>query len=235
MRRFLLLFSFLLLITPLFANPFTGGVGLVIIDAGHGGNDPGASGFGAKEKDITLSVALKLESELKRKGYETLLTRSSDVALSLEDRVKIARSASSELGTFPLFISLHCNSSEGESANGFEVYIKQDSSIPPFYSSNMASNTLLMYSSYNKSQLNRYLNIMNRSFAERIASNLEENTHLRNRGVKAVDFYVLVNNPLVSVLVEMAFISNENESKLLKKDMFQYQIVDSIVDAIEAL
>ncbi len=234
MRRFLILLL-LLMGSMLFANPFTGGVGLVIIDAGHGGSDPGAQGYGIYEKDITLSVAKKLKSELERKGYKTVMTREGDETVSLENRVKTARSASAELGTFPLFVSLHCNSSEGESANGFEVYIKQDNSIPPFYSADIASNTLLMYSSYNKNQLNRYLNLMNRAFAGSVVTNLEAKTEQRNRGVKATDFYVLVNNPHVAILVEMAFISNEKENKLLRQEMFQYQIVDSIVDAITAL
>lgn len=234
MRRFLIL-CLLLSCTVLFANPFTGGVGLVIIDAGHGGTDPGASAFGLDEKNITLAVAKKLQSELERKGYLSVMTRTDGSTLSLEDRVNIARKSNSKLGTFPIFISLHCNSSEGESANGFEVYIKQDNSIPQFYSSNMASNTLLMYSSYNKAQLNRYLNIMNRKFASLVADNLESKTKLKNRGVKATDFYVLVNNPLVSILVEMAFISNERENELLSQDIFQYKIVDSIVAAITSL
>ncbi len=231
MRKFFVLL-YLFLFSFLFANPFSGEVGLVIIDAGHGGNDPGAIAFGAMEKDITLEIAKKLESELERKGVETVLTRTEDTTLSLENRVKFARSCETPLGTYPIFISIHCNSSEGESANGFEVYTKQADSVPSFYSSNMASNTLLMYSSYNKTQLNRYLNLMNNALADGIVSNLDATVDLKNRGVKETDYYVLVNNPMVAVLVEVAFISNKNENQLLQSDMFQYQVVDSIAQAI---
>lgn len=231
-----LLILFLLLSNFIYANPFSGRLGLVVIDPGHGGHDPGAIGYGTNEKDITLKVALKLDKALKAEGIDTILTRSDDVYLSLEKRVAIARSSEYRIGSYPVFISIHCNSSEVESANGFEIFVKKKSSIPIFYHKDLTNSTLLTYSSYTKEQLNRYLNIKNKDLAEKIREEFKSQFYkLRDRGIKETDYYVLVNNPMTSVLLELGFISNEDENRLLKDESFQNSVVKVIVNALKKL
>ena len=224
---------FLLLSTALFANPFSGQIGLVIIDAGHGGNDPGAVGFGIYEKDVTLELALALKAELEKNDIPCVLTRESDVYLSLEERVSFARSQSYKAGTYPIFISLHCNSSDGESAAGTEIYIKKQSSTPNFYYKDLANVTLLSYSSYSKIQLNRYLNIRNYNLADTVSKEFQSAFPLKkSRGVKETDYYVLINNPITAILIEVGFLSNKEENALITSPLFQVEAAEAIRKAI---
>ena len=89
---------------------------IISIDAGHGGHDPGAVQNGVNEKDITLEVAKKLDSALKKEGYDIVMTRDKDVYVELKERADIANRNNSDI-----FISLHCNSFSSESAHGIEV------------------------------------------------------------------------------------------------------------------
>jgi N-acetylmuramoyl-L-alanine amidase len=89
----------------------------VMIDAGHGGKDPGAVSGALQEKDIVLQVALLLEEELEARGHEVELTRRSDIFLPLDRRAALANGAKAQL-----FVSLHCNSSVNPDAHGMEVF-----------------------------------------------------------------------------------------------------------------
>jgi N-acetylmuramoyl-L-alanine amidase len=88
----------------------------IVVDAGHGGSDQGADGFGLLEKDITLNVALKVEAKLKAAGYNVVMTRTTDVLPSLDERVAIAENSGADA-----FVSIHCNAFDG-SAEGTETY-----------------------------------------------------------------------------------------------------------------
>lgn len=88
----------------------------ICLDAGHGGKDPGACANGVREKDIALSVALKIGALLT--GYEVVYTRDEDVYVGLAERALIANQVSADL-----FVSVHCNSAPSASANGIEVYV----------------------------------------------------------------------------------------------------------------
>ena len=116
-------FLALLMLIPvmLLANPYRGDVGTVVIDAGHGGSDPGALGQNVQEKDLTLSIALALQSGLEERGCTTLMTRDDDSTLSLEERCDVANSADFPIEAYPIFVSIHINSAHSEAAEGFEV------------------------------------------------------------------------------------------------------------------
>ncbi len=95
---------------------------VIVIDAGHGGKDPGALGESAQEKDLTLAAAKALKRRLERDGrYEVVLTRSRDVFVPLEERVQIARRADADL-----FISLHADSGGDSTIRGATVYTLSD-------------------------------------------------------------------------------------------------------------
>lgn len=90
----------------------------IVIDPGHGGKDPGATGGGVREKDIALDVAKKVRVHLRAAGYSVILTREQDKFVSLGNRA-----AEANMWGADLFVSIHCNSAPNSSANGMEVYV----------------------------------------------------------------------------------------------------------------
>ena len=217
----------------------------IAIDAGHGGKDPGAVGpGGTREKDITLAVAKRLGEKLRKAlGVEVVYTRTTDVFVKL-GRTRIAREAKADL-----FISLHCNAGKRRGAGGIEVYFlseaKTDAAAEVARRENAAfeiesdepvdeemKNTLqgiklgILSSQYLKES---------QDLAATIRSSLVKRfKNLDDRGVKQANFYVLrgTMGSMPSVLVEMGFISNPKEEKLLKKGSFQKDMAVAIFEGI---
>ncbi len=159
---------------------------VIVLDAGHGGFDPGAVGpNNVKEKDINLRIVKKLESILKSSGFKVLLTRRSDNFISLNRRVKIANNEGARV-----FISIHNNSSNKSTSEGTETFIAP-----------------------NKTGDSMFL-------AENIQKELVSKLGLVNRGVKKEHLYVIKYTEMPSVLVEVAFLSNPTEERLLCEDQF---------------
>jgi N-acetylmuramoyl-L-alanine amidase len=113
-----------IVITPIQVTPKKSTKKLVVVDAGHGGSDCGATRNGIYEKDITLDVAKRLETLLKKKGFDVVMTRSTDATVSLQERVEISENASPEI-----FVSVHVNSSNSESPSGLETHYYKDNSL----------------------------------------------------------------------------------------------------------
>jgi len=175
---------------------------LVIVDAGHGGKDPGAVGKQSKEKDITLAISLLLREELRRRNVSVYLTRDKDIFLSLEDRCRIANNLSASY-----FISVHINSAVNLQAKGYEVYcyrIKNNNTITK-------------------------AGILAQSILDTFRKNL---VGFVNRGVKEANFYVLKYTKMPAVLVECGFISNLEEEKRLMKNETQLLIAQSIAEGL---
>lgn len=195
--------------------------GRVIIDAGHGGEDPGAIGHrGLKEKDVTLDIALRLRRLFRRylPQVETVLTRAKDQAVSLEKRVLIANKKPADI-----FLSLHVNSSENKESNGFELYSLD-------IASDRHSERLAQRENRNldgeENQVGFILADLrafsNRKVSDRLAKFLEvgldnqlkNKATLKNRGYHQAIFHVLfVKMP--AVLAELFFISNPKEEQML--------------------
>ncbi|MCF8001059.1 MAG: N-acetylmuramoyl-L-alanine amidase family protein [Halanaerobiales bacterium] len=167
---------------------------VIVLDAGHGGFDPGAVGpNNVEEKDINLRIVKRLESILKSRGFKVLLTRRSDNFISLNRRVKIANNEGARV-----FISIHNNSSNKRTSEGTETFIAP-----------------------NKTGDSMFL-------AENIQKEIVSKLGLVNRGVKKEHLYVIKYTEMPSVLVEVAFLSNPTEEKLLGDDKF-------ITNAAEAI
>ena len=164
----------------------------VIIDPGHGGDDPGAVYNGRNEKDDNLRIALLVKDKLDDMGISAELTRKSDKFISLEKRCKIANSRKAEL-----FVSLHRNSAEN--ANGVEIWIKDDS---PQKDSELAENILEMLDNAGIS-LNRGIKA---GYAREDGQNYYINTH----------------TDMSSCLVEIGFINNETDNKLFDENIDEY-------------
>lgn len=220
----------------------------IIIDAGHGGKDPGALGrHGLKEKDITLAVALKLGKLIEKEFPNTkvVYTRKTDIFIPLWKRTKIANENRGKL-----FISLHCNSNNNRNARGFETYflsadkdknkqaqsvvLKENASIKfekqedqkrykgiNFILATMAQSAFIRQSQYLASTIQN-------SFA----SNLKP-MGLKDRGVKQGRFWVMVGATMPNVLIEMGFVSNRKEANFLKKNASQHKIAKSIFEGIK--
>jgi N-acetylmuramoyl-L-alanine amidase len=178
-------------------NPVKGRI--IVIDAGHGGTDPGTMNGKTYEKNIVLSVAKKVKQKLESAGAKVIMTRETDVYKTLEERVQIAKNNYAEL-----FVSIHVNSGS-PAASGTETYY-DTSKNPNGYES--------------------YL------LAKAIHEQIVDNAGMKNRGVKDYHFYVVRNNNVPSVLVELGFITNSSDYQKLISDQYQNIFAQSIYNGI---
>lgn len=210
---------------------------LVVIDAGHGGKDPGAVGpTGLKEKDITLDVAQRLNKYLKSKNIKTVMTRDSDKFVALAERTSIANKSGGKL-----FISLHCNSAKQRKAQGMETYFLAPSKTERATEVALLENEAIRF----EDSRDQYRELTEESYilmtmtqatftheSELLAGKVQETVAkkagLKDRGVDQAGFYVLIGASMPSILFEMAFISNKEEEKKLKDKKFRQKIADEI-------
>ncbi len=214
---------------------------VVVIDAGHGGKDPGAVGKGRTyEKTITLDVAKRLEKALNKKGIKTVMVRDSDKFLALHERTKLANQAGGKL-----FISLHCNACTDKRAHGLETYFLSPTKSDRARAVAAKENEVIQYeeNQADYSQLTEENFILlsmaqtgfireSQEFAGVIQEQVSAKTGLKNRGVDQAGFYVLVGASMPAVLFEMGFISNPKELKLLRGKSFRQKLADGICDAV---
>jgi N-acetylmuramoyl-L-alanine amidase len=213
-------------------------VSKIVVDAGHGGKDPGGLGpEGEKEKEINLAVAKQLAKRLSDQGYEVLLTRDTDVFIPLEERTAFANRKKADL-----FISVHVNANDNSDIKGVETYflnLTTDASAIRVAARENATTTksigdlqfiindLMLTSKINESS--RFASSTQKS----IISSLDKNEiATKDHGVKQAPFYVLIGAKMPAILVEIGFITNPNECELLHSEEYQQSIVDGIVTGI---
>jgi N-acetylmuramoyl-L-alanine amidase len=214
------------------------GVSRIVIDAGHGGHDPGASTSDVTEAELVLDVTLRLEELLKQQpGVEVVLTRRTNEYLSLEERTDIANRESADL-----FLSIHANASANAAARGVETYFLNFALNPQAEAvaarENAASGkTMSSLPGILKAiTLNNKLN-ESRDFAASIQRSLVRgmrpaNRMLRDLGVKQAPFMVLIGAAMPSVLAEISFVTNAQEARLLKTSAYRQRIADSLLAGI---
>ena len=214
------------------------GVSRVVIDAGHGGHDPGASAFDLSEAELVLDIALRLESLLQQQpGMEVVLTRRTNEYLSLEARTEIANRASADL-----FLSIHANASANSTARGVETYFLNFALNPQAEAvaarenaasgKNMSSLTGIVKAITLNSKLNE-----SRDFAASIQRALvrglrPSNKFLKDLGVKQAPFMVLIGASMPSVLAEISFVTNSQEARLLKSSPYRQKIAESLLAGV---
>ncbi|MGQ0813134.1 MAG: N-acetylmuramoyl-L-alanine amidase family protein [Gemmatimonadota bacterium] len=215
---------------------------VVVIDAGHGGKDPGKVGpTGLTEKTVTLTIALKLEALLRARGYEVHLTRASDTLIALADRPKLANEWKKNRPA-TLFVSIHANAG-GTSAEGYETYFLSEARTEDERRVAEMENAAVAYEEKAAPRgpaidlllnglRNDYYQRASNDFAEVIQRELGAFHPGRNRGVKQAGFRVLVGALMPAVLVEIAFISNAAEARLLGTAAFQDKIAYSLARSI---
>jgi N-acetylmuramoyl-L-alanine amidase len=214
---------------------------IIVIDAGHGGEDPGAVGpNGAKEKDLNLSIAYRLKDILdKDDGFETVLTRKDDVFIPLAERTNVANENNADL-----FVSLHCNANFNREVNGFEIYFLSekatDSEAAATAALENAAIELEGKPTKKRAKLqemlwsmtvNEYINDSS-ELCSFIASETPSRLKIPNRGVKQASFYVLRGAQMPAVLVESAFVSNYAEESKLSSGKFQTAVADAVYEGI---
>jgi len=214
----------------------------VVLDAGHGGKDPGSMGkYGTKEKDVVLDITNRIGKILEKSGIKVVYTRQEDVFIPLIDRTKMANDANGKL-----FVSIHANSNPNRKVQGFETYLlrpgKSEDAIEVASRENSVIKLEEKTDQYeNLTGENLIMATMAQSMfmkeSEDLASiiqmELDKKLETPNRGVKQAGFYVLIGASMPNVLVEVGYLSNPSEEKKLKRADHKQQIAEAIVNGIK--
>ncbi len=244
MRKYVHIALALLLSLPMMAaNAFT-----LVLDPGHGGKDPGATGRFSKEKDLNLKLALKV-GELIKEQYpdvNVIYTRSTDVFIPLQERADIANKNNADL-----FISIHTNSAESKTPRGVETFILGTERMEANLAVAMRENAVMKlednyqttYQGFDPNSIDSYImfelmqnSYMDQSlqFAEQVQKRFVGHLNREDRGVRQAAFWVLLKTACPSILFEMGFISNPEEEKFLNQNTSIAQMANAIVAAFGA-
>ncbi|CAG7631066.1 hypothetical protein PAESOLCIP111_03261 [Paenibacillus solanacearum] len=186
----------------------------IVVDAGHGGSDPGAIGVnGLQEKQVNLDIARRLRDLLVKEGYEVSMSRDSDIYLSLQQRVDFMNAQKADL-----FVSIHANSYSSPSARGAMVL---------YYDDNYPQ------ASYPASEEMKALTPQSRELAQKVLDNLVDAAGLENLGLVPSAVYVVRNGTIPSILVETAFLSSPSDAALLGDGTVRQSMARGIADGIE--
>jgi N-acetylmuramoyl-L-alanine amidase len=212
----------------------------IVIDAGHGGNDPGAIGKrGLREKDVNLDIARRLSDLLRAEGVRTILTRSSDKFIPLPTRVSIANRSDAEL-----FVSIHANANRSRSLSGFEVYYVSPSVSDYKRAYSAARSTPLHLRDASFARKSQDLDtiiwemIYTNSRAESIdlayslCRVMDSVIDANILGVKNARFQVLRGVSMPAVLIEVGFVSNLHEEQLLKSGAYRQKLAEGILEGL---
>lgn len=211
-------------------KPLKRGAKLIVLDPGHGGNDPGAIGpTGYYEKDAVLDIARRVEKYLEPYKYNVYLTRSKDVFIPLKQRAVVANSKDADL-----FVSVHCNASPSSKVKGTRSYI---------YSRTASSKAAAEAAKFENKKVGAFeflLNDLRKSAFEYLSieaagyvqQKLVDSFRLKWEPTERAPFYVLANTNMPSILVETAFISNREEEKKLATAAFRDSVAKGIARGI---
>lgn len=220
-----------------------GHVPVIVLDAGHGGKDPGAVGVnGAMEKDITLQMAKELERLLETGGrYRVILTREEDKLLALRQRMDVARTAAADL-----FISLHADHIEETSLRGASVYTLSENASDAEAAKLAArenkedlitgvdlSSQSVMVTSILIDLAQRETKNLSARFAAMLSEELADHTHVLRNSHRFAGFVVLKAPDVPSVLLELGYLSNEKDEAALGSKRHRRVLGNAIRDAID--
>ncbi len=216
------------------------GVGTIVIDAGHGGKDPGAlSPGGGQEKDVVLDIAKRLRTILKKRlKFRVITTRDTDRFIPLEERTGIANTKKADL-----FISIHANASHNRRAHGVSTYFlnlstdKQAMELAALENSTSTKNIGQLQSILNDLMQNSKIKESSRlagCVQGALMTKLRKSySKINNLGVKQAPFYVLIGAQMPSILVEVSFISNKMESQRLASPAYRQKIAEGLADGVQ--
>ncbi|MDB5454372.1 MAG: N-acetylmuramoyl-L-alanine amidase [Caulobacteraceae bacterium] len=212
---------------------------VIVVDAGHGGHDPGALGADVQEKAVTLAAAKALKAKLESTGrYKVVLTRDGDAFVPLDNRVEIARRAGADL-----FISLHADAGANTATRGASVYTLSDKGSERVQRTLAAGKGGLMRVSQPGANLavsqilldltQRATRNKSTSFAERLVDEISDVTPLLERSRRDAAYRVLLAPDVPAVLVEMGFITNPQDEAFLSSASRRQRLTDAVAKAID--
>ncbi len=217
---------------------------VVVLDAGHGGNDPGNRGNGYYEKEIALNIILEVGKELeKNPKIKVIYTRKTDVFVTLRGRADIANSSDADL-----FVSVHCNAHNSD-ANGTETFVLGLHANQRNFEVAKKENEVIFLEEDYKSHYDGFdpnspesfmaMTLMQEDYLDQstqLAKFVQDNFTIKlkrnNRGVKQAGFWVLHNTYMPSVLIETGFLTYKPEGSYLNSNKGQDDMSEAIVDAI---
>lgn len=213
-------------------------VSRIVIDAGHGGHDPGAHSNGLREAEVVLDIARRLAERLgAQPGVEVVLTRTDDTFLPLRARTAMANEVEADL-----FLSIHANASRNRNAHGIETYFLDFAPDPEAEQiaarENLAAggtmkdlqNLLETLASNSKIRESReFAGAIQRAMVSQLQA---VNADVRDLGVKQAPFFVLIGAHMPSVLAEVSFLTNRREADLLATDAYRDRIANALHDGI---
>jgi N-acetylmuramoyl-L-alanine amidase len=191
----------------------------IVLDAGHGGKDDGASGSRYKEKNLNLAMVRQVANLLRPRGYNVVLTRSGDTYPTLAERTELAKAAKADL-----FVSIHNNSTIQKTVSGIECYL-----VTP-----NGTNSIHRQTPEKTSVPGNAYDRYNALLGYEIHRRLIHNTQGNDRGIKYRRFQVLSEAPCPAILIEGGFLSNDKEEYLLGHPAYQARICSAIADGIVA-
>lgn len=218
---------------------------VVVIDAGHGGKDPGGVANGWKEKDVALNVTLLLGKELSKiDDIDVVYTRNKDVFIGLWERGRIANKAKADL-----FVSIHCNTVVSSKPYGTETFVLGLASSKQNLEIAKKENAVILlednykekYKGYDPNSPESFVGLtlmqeenLDKSFAiaSEVQKNFKNNLKRKDRGVKQNNFVVLHQTYMPSILIELGFLSNKTEGRYLSSSKGQKQLANQIGKAI---
>ncbi len=238
-----LILLLILTFTPVNAanDPFSYPVSTVILDAGHGGRDPGASASYSftegvvNESDLVLDITKRVFAliAIEQPSLNLIMTRLDDTYISLAERSRIAYSTVLAPQSSVLFVSLHINSAQSREATGFEILTKRQEKRVTFLDEHTPMDNIPLFAPFSALELNRMLNQRNLFVAKTFEDVLsDEMLSSRNRGIKERDLYVLNASRVPSVLVELGFLSNEDEARNILSAAWRQKVALAIAKAV---
>jgi len=211
----------------------------IMLDPGHGGKDPGAVFNGKMEKDIVLAMSRILGRKLEEKGFEVLYTRTRDVFVPLEERTAMANSKNVDL-----FISLHANAHRNRSIRGFEVYYlnfaqTQDAMRVAARENAISTQKIsdlqyILTDLMLSSKINESRDLANKIHAVTLSHVRSRYSGLGDNGVRQAPFYVLMGARMPAILLEMGYMTNEQDMKLLLSDDFLRHLAAGLTQGVLA-
>ncbi|MDP3426057.1 MAG: N-acetylmuramoyl-L-alanine amidase [Humidesulfovibrio sp.] len=210
----------------------------IMIDAGHGGKDPGAQGYGLSEKDVNLRMALILGKILKSQGFKVIYTRTTDVFLALEERTAMANAKKADL-----FLSIHCNAHTDPGMCGLETYSLNLARTPDAVrvaarensvtDKNISDLQMILTDLMLTSKIKESVDLA-RGVHKSGLANLRKVWTVADHGNREAPFYVLMGAKMPSALLEIGYITNKTEAARLNNDAYLRTLARGIADGVKA-
>jgi N-acetylmuramoyl-L-alanine amidase len=222
------------------ATAFPLSVRRVVLDAGHGGTDPGASSASnVSEKDVTLDIEQRLGALLRKNGFEVVATRGNDRLIPLRERAHLANGSGADI-----FVSIHVNSIPHANSHGVETYYLGPTNDPSLTQLAAAENLTSGYALADlRKLLDRVYADVRRDESHRLATVVQHQLFsglrgvdpgLENWGVKRAPFIVLVATEMPAILAEVGCLSNDREAEMLRSGAYREQIAQALFQGIHA-